>query len=475
LSDLAELSSRFADRLRAVGVPVTTTGIGRFASSIAISNPRRVDELYWLGRVTLVSDHTHINTYTRVFDDIFRGIADLTETRNPNVIDSLTPQAPSTPPTRTGAPRTTDQNIDQPMSGGAGVGDAGENDSDGMLAAASDLERLNSKPFGVCTPDELERLRQVVLEFRLDPPMRSSRRTRVRSTGERLDVRTSMRRAHRTGGDPVRLARRQRRQRPRRVVLVADVSGSMESYGRAYLYLLHGAVRAINAEAFVFATRLHRLTRPLAMKSPSLALSRAMEEAPDWSGGTRIGSALAEFNNQYARRGVGRGAVIVIVSDGWERGDPSLLAQEMQRLSRLAFHIVWVNPRKQSAQYQPLVGGMAAALPYIDTFLSGHSVDRLEEVIAAIAQARRSAPRTTEMVVAGRTGPHQEGQFHTEFDPEMPGLMGRSPSGSTPIPPFTTRSLPDLGPAIPATSMQPDYGSLTKLSEHRRWDFTTGP
>ena len=159
----------------------------------------------------------------------------------------------------------------------------------------------------------------------------------------------------------------------------------MEPYGRAYLYLLHGAVRALRAEAFVFATSLHRLTRQLAAAQPAIALRAAMAAAPDWSGGTRLGAALKQFNDGWVRRGVGRGAVVVIVSDGWESGDPALLAQEMGRLARLAHRVVWVNPRKQSERYEPLAGGMAAALPYVDTFVSGHSFDAFSEVLAAIA------------------------------------------------------------------------------------------
>lgn len=158
----------------------------------------------------------------------------------------------------------------------------------------------------------------------------------------------------------------------------------MEPFGRAYLYLLHGAVRSLRTEAFVFATSLHRLTRQLAIRQPAPALRAAMEATPDWSGGTRIGLAIKAFNDGWARRGIGRGAVVVIVSDGWESGDAGLLAREMERLSRLVHRIVWVNPRRQSDDYQPLVGGMAAALPYVGTFVSGHSLDAMGDVVAAI-------------------------------------------------------------------------------------------
>ena len=182
----------------------------------------------------------------------------------------------------------------------------------------------------------------------------------------------------------MQLVGRHRATRIRRIVLLADVSGSMEAYGRAYLYLLHGAVRALRAEAFVFATRLHRLTRQLRVAQPSVALAAAAAAAPDWSGGTRLGEAVKAFNDGWARRGLARGAVVVIVSDGWEGGDPALLGREMERLSRLAHRVVWVNPRRQSARFRPLTGGMAAALPYVDTFVSGHNLDELDSVLEAI-------------------------------------------------------------------------------------------
>jgi uncharacterized protein with von Willebrand factor type A (vWA) domain len=169
------------------------------------------------------------------------------------------------------------------------------------------------------------------------------------------------------------------------VVLIADVSGSMESYSRAYLYLLHGAVRALRAETFVFATRLTRLTPALRARDPELALRTALGDVRDWSGGTRIGEALREFNDGWGRRGLARGAVVVIVSDGWESGDAELLGEQMARLGRLAHRIVWVNPRSKSDRYRPLTGGMAAALPHVDTFTSGHSLDALDDVLAAIA------------------------------------------------------------------------------------------
>jgi uncharacterized protein len=168
-------------------------------------------------------------------------------------------------------------------------------------------------------------------------------------------------------------------------VLIADVSGSMEAYSRAYLYLLHGAVKALRAETFAFSTRLTRLTPVLRAGDPERALQEAVAHVGDWSGGTRIGHAIQEFNDRWGRRGLARGAVVLIVSDGWESGDPALLGEQMARLARLAHRIVWVNPRAKSAEYQPLAGGIAAALPYIDTLASGHSLHALDQVLRAIS------------------------------------------------------------------------------------------
>jgi len=161
----------------------------------------------------------------------------------------------------------------------------------------------------------------------------------------------------------------------------------MESYARVYLHLMRGAVRALHAEAFVFATRLTRLTRALTKGQPDAAYTAVAKAAPDWSGGTRIGRAVSTFLDEFGRRGMARGAVVVIVSDGWELDDPALLGESMKRLSLLAHHIIWVNPRLAHAAYQPLVGGMAAALPYVDTFVSGHSLRALDDVLEAIHTA----------------------------------------------------------------------------------------
>jgi len=218
-------------------------------------------------------------------------------------------------------------------------------------------------------------------------PPRRTRRKRISRRGEHLDLRATIARSLRTGGDPVVHAHRRRRTRPRRLVLLCDISGSMEPYARAYLQFLQSAAGGgAHAEAFVFATRLTRVTRALRGRDPEAALARAAATAPDWSSGTRIGAALEAFNRGYGRRGMARGAVVVILSDGWEVGDPAVVGREMERLARLAHRIVWVNPRAAAHGFVPAAAGMAAALPHTDALLSGHNLAALEAVAAAIGE-----------------------------------------------------------------------------------------
>ena len=244
------------------------------------------------------------------------------------------------------------------------------------------------KSFDALEPHELAQLYRLMSRLELATPLRRTRRYEKGRHGERIDMRRTLRASLRTGGDPIRLARRRRRIAPRRLVLLCDISGSMEPYARAYLqFLACAAGSGPNAEAFVFATRLTRLTRALASRNPERAIQRAAAAAPDWSSGTRIGDALREFNDRHGRRGMARGAVIVILSDGWERGDPMLVGREMERLARLAHRIVWVNPRVSADAFSVQSGGMVAALPYCDALVSGHSFQALGEVVEAIGAA----------------------------------------------------------------------------------------
>ena len=391
-ADLAAVAAGFADGLHALGVEVAPDRAGRFAASIRLARPATTDDLYWLGRVTLAGTPSEIATFDRVFGDVFRGFADVVANRGDANLPSLDSFGRGESRPDGGEARFESRGEPRPTPAGAARSTPGVEDDDEHGAAptgapASSEQLLRRRDFADCTLAELAQLRRIVARLEVSPPRRPSRRRRRHRSGDAIDRRATMRRARRTGGHPIELARRTTTERRRRVVLIADVSGSMEAYSRAYLYLLHGAVKALRAETFVFSTRLTRLTRTLQTGEPESALRTAVDEVGDWSGGTRIGAAIAEFTDRWGRRGLARGAVIVIVSDGWEGEHPDLLGEQMARLGRLAHHIVWVNPRSKSERYQPLTGGMAAALPHVDTFTSGHSLDAFDDVLAAIASA----------------------------------------------------------------------------------------
>lgn len=386
--DLARVLAAFGNLLHQAGVPVTPERSARFAQVVLLAEPATLPELAALGRTTLVSAHDQIEIFDRVFAQVFGGIVDQAEFRG----DSATPPPPSAVPQGEKSPGDPERDgTDAAPSGTSGMPGDGdpdpEADEESVLAAVSTQERLGEKNFADCSEEELRLLNALIAQLPFVAPLRTARRQRRHNRGRTLDVRATLRASHRTSGDPVDRIFRKATERPRRVVLIADVSGSMEPYARVYLHLMRGAVKALGSEAFVFATRLTRLTRQLALTHPDIAYRRAAAAAPDWSGGTRIGAALKAFLDEHGRRGLARGSVIVIVSDGWEIEDPELVGRAMQQLSRLAFHIIWVNPRKVARGYQPLVGGMAAAMPYVDTFVSGHSLRAIEEVMEAIRDA----------------------------------------------------------------------------------------
>ena len=273
------------------------------------------------------------------------------------------------------------------MSADGGADEPDREVADRYLGTAA--ERLASKDFADLSDDELISVVSLMRRLTLAVPERVSRRQRRRAGGRRTDMRATLRLARRTGGHAFRLIGRTPSTRPRRLVVLCDISGSMEPYARAMIQLLYCAAGGAGAEVFTFATRLTRLTPVLARTPPWQALQLAGQAAPDWLGGTKIGTALKEFNDSYGRRGMARGAVVVIISDGWETGDPELLRREMERLSLVAFRIVWVNPRTKSSSYQPLAGGMAAAWPHCDAVVSAHTVRALDQLAAALADPVR--------------------------------------------------------------------------------------
>jgi uncharacterized protein with von Willebrand factor type A (vWA) domain len=359
----------FGRVLREAGLEI---GPGRVTDALraldAVDLARR-DDVYFSLRQTLVSRQDELGAFDRAFEAWFL-------------------RAPVAAPRRTREPEPTVKLVEA-TAGTTGT-EGGEQDGDPLQVGASVHEVLRDKDFGELTDDELRRVRELMGRIARTRPMRRSRRRARDPQGESLDVRRMIRRSLRTGGDPVERPLRARKSVPRKLVLLCDVSGSMDSYSRALLLFLHATVGTGRAvEAFAFGTRLSRLTPDLATRDPEGALERCTEAVVDWGSGTRIGASLREFNEVYGRRGLSRGAIVVIVSDGWERDDPSLGAREMARIARAAYAVVWVNPLKGNPDYQPLAGGMRAALPFVDRFVAGHNLRSLEELASVLAGIER--------------------------------------------------------------------------------------
>ncbi len=391
--DLALIAARFGAELRAAGVPADLGRCERFAGAVAVARPVTVSGLYLCALATLVASREHVETLRRVFDAMFGTQPDEPPVGyGPPPKDRGRPEQARSPEADVlrDAARAAQAHALRLIGDGeepAPISEEGEPGDE--LAArevfASATERLASTDFAELSPAELLMLSGLMRKLTLAVPLRRSRRPQQNQRGRQTDLRRTLRQARRTGGHPLRLARRAPLREPRRLVVLCDISGSMEPYARAMLQLLYCAAGGAEAEVFTFATRLTRITGTLAHVRPGLALQQAGRAAPDWLGGTRIGESIAEFNNSYGRRGMARGAVVVIISDGWDTGDPEVLRHEMERLSRVAHRIVWVNPRTQSPEYQPLAGGMAAAWPYCDAVVSAHSLNALDELTAALA------------------------------------------------------------------------------------------
>jgi uncharacterized protein with von Willebrand factor type A (vWA) domain len=434
--DLPGLAAKLNRRLYEAGLPTTAERSVSFANALKLVNPITRRRLYWTARAVFVSDKAQVNTFEAVFFGVFgSGTA---EPRGNLEAACSSPAPLDERPRRDREHTPADSDLVDRLSDGA-PSSASEHDSGrepGEVlypTAPSDEELLREKRFDTLQPDELAQLYCLMRRLELATPERRTRRTQRYRHGSEIDMRRTLRVSMRTGGDPFALARRRRRVVRRRIVLLCDISGSMEPYARAYLqFLTCAAGSGPGAEAFVFATRLTRLTRALTSRNPERAIQQAAAIAPDWSSGTRIGDALKAFNDRHGRRGLARGAVIVILSDGWERGDPELVGREMQRLARLAYRIVWVNPRAAAREFVPRAGGMMAALPHCDALLSGHSLAALSDVAEAIAAENNAGPRPSERWNADLSGSRSEADEQWASATPVRGSSVAMPSGYGP-------------------------------------------
>ena len=366
-----EILLGFARALRAAGVPVTQDRSQGFLAAVAEVGLDDRRATYWAGRATLCASPDDLARFDNVFDAWFDGSNALPQSR---------PRAASRPESVHLLPDTEE-------SGAGGEDD----DPDVVRAAASASEVLRHRDVASLDAAEKRRLAAMFTRLSLRPPSRRTARHRRWRRGD-IDASRTLRNSLRRMGEPGEIAWRRRRSRPRRVVLLVDVSGSMSGYADALLRLSHRLTQSARAdggvvETFTIGTRLTHVTRALRSRDPDRALVGAGEVVPDWSGGTRLGETLQVFLDRWGQRGMARGAVVVVFSDGWERGDAMLLGLQMARMRRIAHRVIWVNPHRGKVGYEPLQGGVVAALPYCDDFLAGHSLATFAEVTEAIARA----------------------------------------------------------------------------------------
>lgn len=362
----------FSRELRAQGMTVGTGDVLTYCAAMTPLDPTDLLDLYWAGRTALVTRHEQIPVYDRVFRRFF--LAD--GQREPTPAKPFSLRARATAQVALQVPQT------EPGERG------GDEEQVRLGLAASDAAALRTKSFAACTPEELAALRRIFTTIRITPPRRRTRRAVTAPAGRTPDLRRTVRETMRMHGEPAKLLWRRRRLRLRPLILILDVSGSMADYSRNLLQFAHSTMRAATTvEVFCFGTRLTRITKQLRHRRPDDALERAAEVVVDWEGGTRIGDSLDAFVRGWGSRGLCRGGIVVICSDGLDRGDPSVLATAMDRLSRLCHRVVWMNPHKgNSVDFRPNTLGMKVAAPHIDLLVSGHDLRSLEEFAALLPE-----------------------------------------------------------------------------------------
>ncbi len=357
----------FGRVLRGAGLKVPASATINFVGALGQVGVDAESSVYWAGRATLVQNPEDIAVFDSAFDAFWKS----------RRVGSFIIEGP---------PPTVELGLDIADDDDDGEGDDQEDDGDIQAVRFSRLEILTEKDFSECTDEELDELTRLMSTLQFSTYTRRSRRqVAAGRRGQHPDLRRTVQLALKNHGEPMQRAFTNPADKPRRLVLLLDVSGSMESYSRALIRFVHAAVVARNrVEAFAFGTRLTRVTRELSNRDPDAALRAATPHIEDWSGGTRLGDVMQEFNDRWGIRGMARGAVVVVLSDGWDRGDAALLGEQMERLHRVTHRLIWVNPLRASPGYEPLAAGMAAALPHVDDFVSGHAFSTMVDLAAIL-------------------------------------------------------------------------------------------
>lgn len=383
LSPAHKMAVAFARILRGAGIDVPLDSVIVFVGALSKIGLENRDDVYWAAYATLIRRHEDTQIFDRAFAVFWDQLIAVDMASYEQQTESVTLLIDS----------EQEDNDDSSA-------EALEEDENTLALRFSSVETLRKKDFAAYTDSELREAEQFMSSLKLaGPPKRSLRLQKANRKGSRHDIRRTMRAVLQNNGEPIERYWREPSTKLRRLVVLLDISGSMEPYARALLRFMHAAVVGRQrVEAFTLGTRLTRITRELANRDPDRALARTSAQVSDWSGGTRLGECLQNFNDNWGVGSLARGSIFVILSDGWDRGEPQVLAEQMLRLQRVAYRVIWVNPLKVSPGYAPLARGMAAAMPYIDDFVEGHSLEALRELTAVIARESQESSKTRKVV-----------------------------------------------------------------------------
>ncbi|MCB0153255.1 MAG: VWA domain-containing protein [Anaerolineae bacterium] len=361
----------FGRLLRALGIPVTPTQILDLVSGLEHIDIGRRRDFKNTARAVLVNKHEHIPLFDQAFDLFWqaRDEGDLVEMELGNLVRKPAESKEELVPAAQSSKKSSDNERD-----------AEEPEFDTVYTYSA-REVLRQKDFADLTPEELAEIKEMMKAMEWQLEQRRTRRKSPAANGRYLDLRRTIRHNLRYGGEPLQLTWRRRKLKRRPLVVISDISGSMERYSRVLLKFIYVISKGLDkVESFVFSTRLTRITHQLRHKDIDVALDQTTGQIHDWAGGTRIGESLKSFNYAWGRRVLGQGAIVLIISDGWDRGDIEVLSQEMERLQLSCQRLIWLNPLLGSANYEPLTRGIQAALPYIDDFLPVHNLASLEQL-----------------------------------------------------------------------------------------------
>ena len=373
-----KMAVAFARILRGAGLDVPLDSVIVFVGALTQLGLENRENVYWSAHATLIRRHEDVQIFDRAFKVFWEQQIAVETATFEEQHESITLLVDD-------EDASTDDSSAEPIK-----------DENTIALRFSKIETLREKDFAAYNQLELREAEQFMASLRLaGPPKKSLRLMKTNRHGARHDIRRTMRATLQHDGEPIERYWREPSTKLRRLVVLLDISGSMEPYARALLRFMHAAVVGRQrVEAFTFGTRLTRITKELTSRDPDKALAQTSAQVSDWSGGTRLGECLQSFNDNWGVGGMARGSIFVILSDGWDRGDPKVLADQMSRLSRVAYRVIWVNPLKVSPGYAPLARGMAAAMPYIDEFVEGHSLEALRELTEVISKDSNERRKT---------------------------------------------------------------------------------